>query len=660
MSRRPGPPPNTAAPPAFAGAGTWPTGWCCALVFLLALLAYLPALTGGFLWDDHGHVTRADLQSWGGLFRIWFEVGATQQYYPLLHSAFWVEHLLWGDATLGYHLVNVLLHATTACLFGTLLRRLAVPGAWLAALLFALHPVCVESVAWISEQKNTLSAVFYLAAALAWLRFAEERSPRRYLLATGLFVLALLTKTVTATLPAALLVLCWWRHGRFEWRRDVRSLLPWFALGIASGLFTAHFERELIGAQGADFTLGVVARGLLAGRIVWFYAAKLLWPANLVFIYPRWTVEASVWWQWLFPLAALALLAGLAWWSRRQRGPLAAALLFGGTLFPVLGFVNVYPFVYSYVADHFQYLASLPVFALAAAGLTQAAARLPQPGRYAAGGVLLVTLGSLSWAQSGMYRDALTLYETTLERNPDCWMAHNNVSMVLVDAGRIEEALPHLQAALKLRPDFPQALSNLGDDLVRLGRPEQALAPIRRALELQPGYPEAHNNLGNALMELGRPAEAMAAFQAALKFRPEYATAYCNLGLALATLDRTPEALVQFEHAARLDPHYADAQLNWAIGLTLLNRFPEAIAHFNQAIEFSPNDVEARNTYGQALARNNRNDEALAQFLEALRLNPNNAEAHLNAGFVLRQLGRTPEANEHFSEARRLNPNVGR
>ncbi|MDI1318806.1 MAG: hypothetical protein PSW75_01255, partial [bacterium] len=362
MSKRPSPPP--AASPARADVGSWLAGWWCALVFLLILVAYLPALSGGLLWDDNGHITRTDLRSWEGLFRIWSEIGATQQYYPLLHSAFWLEHHLWGDATLGYHLLNVLLHATTACLFGRLLQRLAVPGAWLAALLFALHPVCVESVAWISEQKNTLSAVFYLAAALAYLRFDDgERTPRRYVLATGLFVLALLTKSVTATLPAALLVVGWWRRGRLDWRRDVRPLLPWFVLAGASGLFTAHFESALIGAQGADFNLGVLQRCLLAGRVVWFYLGKLAWPADLIFIYPRWTIDTAVWWQWLFPLAGLALLGGLAWWSRQSRGPLAAALLFGGTLFPVLGFVNVYPFVFSFVADHFQYLASLAVFA---------------------------------------------------------------------------------------------------------------------------------------------------------------------------------------------------------------------------------------------------------------------------------------------------------
>ena len=216
------------------GAGTW------AILFAACFAVYAPALTGTYLWDDNAHVTTPDLRNAWGLFRIWFEVGATQQYYPVLHSAFWLEHQLWGDSVLAYHVVNVALHATAAALFGALLRRLAVPGAALAALLFALHPVCVESVAWISEQKNTLSLVFYLLAALAYLRFDERRHARDYAVATTWFVLALLTKSVTATLPAALLVVQWWRHGRLDVRRDVVPLLAWFALGVAAGLHTAH------------------------------------------------------------------------------------------------------------------------------------------------------------------------------------------------------------------------------------------------------------------------------------------------------------------------------------------------------------------------------------------------------------------------------------
>lgn len=623
MTRRSAP----SAPPAPASAGggaAWPAGWLWAGIFVTVLLAYLPALSGGILWDDAGHVTRLDLRSWDGLLRIWFEFGATQQYYPLLHSAFWAEHFLWGDATLGYHLVNVLQHAAAACLFGTLLRRLGVPGAWFAALLFALHPVCAESVAWISEQKNTLSAVFYLGAALAYLRFDPLRSSGSYALATGLFLLALLTKTVTATLPAALLVVLWWRRGRLEWRRDVGPLLPWFVLGAVSGLVTAHFERTLIGAQGADFNLSWIERGLLAGRIFWFYLGKLAWPAQLAFVYPRWTVDPAQVWQWLFSAAALLLLAGLVWWQRRQRGPLAAALLFAGALFPVLGFVNVYPFIFSFVADHFQYLASLPVFALAAAGLVRISAPLPGRSRRAGGLALLALLGILTWNQSENYRDAFTLYQATLRLNPACWMAHNNLAITLATAGRVEEAVPHLEAALKLRPDYAEAENNLGDDLLQLHRPAEAVPHFERAIQIQPGYAIAH----------------------------------CNLGLALAALRRPAEAIPRFATAVRLDPVYAQAELNWGISLMLTNRTAAALPHFARAVALDPASPNCRNTYGHALMEAGRFAEAGEQFEQLLRLNPASAETHLNLALVLRQLGRRPEALAHYTEALRLDPGL--
>jgi hypothetical protein len=245
-------------------------------------IAYWPALQGALLWDDERHVTRPDLQSLHGLWRIWSELGASQQYYPVLHSAFWIEHCIWGDSVLGYHLVNVLLHSVSAYLVMRIMRRLSLPGAWLGGLIFALHPVCVEAAAWISEQKSTLSAVFYLAAALVYLDFAQldnygldyhdTRGKRRYWLAAALFVLALASKSVTATLPAVLLVIIWWRRGRLEWKRDVLPLLPWFAVGAPAGLFTAWVERTIIGANGAVFALTLPQRFLLAGRVIWFYA----------------------------------------------------------------------------------------------------------------------------------------------------------------------------------------------------------------------------------------------------------------------------------------------------------------------------------------------------------------------------------------------------
>ncbi len=643
------------------------------MIFLAALVSYWPALGGGTIWDDEGHITRPDLRSLTGLMRIWFEPGATQQYYPLLHSAFWLEHHLWGDAPLGYHLLNVLLHATSACLFATLLRRLAksAPNAkssfslfasggatWLAGMIFALHPVCVESVAWIAEQKNTLSTALCLAAALAYLRYATDRNPRHYAIATAWFVAALCTKTVTATLPATLLVIFWWRDGWAGARRKFPTLLPWLGLGALGGFATAHFERVMIGAQGADFALSAVQRVLLAGRVVWFYFGKLLWPANLIFIYPRWTIESDDALAYAFPLAALALMGFLAWRTRTSRGPLAAALIFIGSLFPALGFVNVFPFIFSFVADHFQYLASLAVIALVPLALQRLVVHLPRWVSLTAPALLVATLGVLTWRQAGMYSDVVTLYETTLARNPACWMAHNNLGNTLAAAGRPDEAIAHFEAALKLRPDYPEAESNLADQLNVLNRSAEAIPHLQRALQREPNYAAAHGNLGVAFMATGRTEEGLAEFRTAIRLQPNYVQAHFNLGLALARTGHHVEAIPEFATAVRLQPDHADAEQNWGIALTLEEKYPEAFQHFERALQISPDAAGIHHTFGRALARAGRTDDAIAQFREALQLNPDFADAHFNLALALRQAGRMDEATQHYNEAIRLNPGL--
>jgi tetratricopeptide (TPR) repeat protein len=621
-------------------------------LFALTLAAYLPALRGELLWDDAGHVTSTALQSWSGLVRIWFEPGATQQYYPLLHTAFWLEHRLWGDATLGYHLVNILWHATAGFLFFLLLRRLAVPGALLAALLFLLHPVSVESVAWISEQKNTLSLLFALAAAVAYFRFnrsidaAPVADPcdrgRAYALASGLFLCALLTKTVTASLPAALLVILWWKKGRLDWRGDIRPLLPWLAVGAAFGLGTAHFERALIGAQGADFTLGATERVLLAGRVVWFYVGKLLWPADLAFFYPRWTIDAGIWWQWLFPLATVAALAGGVVWSRRDRAPLAAALLFGGVLFPVLGFVNVYPFIFSFVADHFQYHASLAVFALFAAAAVRGWQRLPAPRGAGVAGAALVLLvcAGLTWRQAGHYRDDITLYRASLARNPESWVAHLNLGVALSDRGSHAEALPHLQRADALKPDHPETLNTLGNVLNQLGRSAEALRPLDRAVQVQPRFAAAHNTRGAALMALGRPAEGIAAFQQALSLDPGNVVARINLGWALANTGRPGEALVQLEQARRAQPENADAEFKTGLVYAMGNRPRDAETHLRRAVALQPTHLDARCILGTVLLELGRAAEAAGEFENALEIAPGHPTALRGLQEAYRRLGR--------------------
>jgi tetratricopeptide (TPR) repeat protein len=605
------------------------------LLFAATLIAYRPALNGGFVYDDSGHVTAPPLQSLHGLWRIWFELGATQQYYPLLHSAFWVEHRLWGDAVLGYHLTNVALHVAAAFLLVAILRRLAIQGAWLAGFLFALHPVCVESVAWIAEQKNTLSAVFYLGAALAYLHFDRTRRPSRYFLAMGLFLLALLSKTVTATLPAALLVVFWWQRGRLGWKRDAGPLVPWLALGASAGLFTSWVERKYAGAEGAGFALTLAERCLIAGRAIWFYLGKLVWPRNLMLIYPRWTVNSALWWQYLFPLAVLALAAGLWLASRRRRGPLAGFLVFSGTLFPVLGFFNVFPFLFSWVADHYQYLATLGIIVPAASGLTLGVARFPPAWRRPARALtlaLVATLGILTLRQSALYQDGETLFQAAVARNPDAWMAHNNLGSVLSDMpGRRAEAISHFETALRLKPDYALAHYNLAGALLETpGRMPEAIAEFEAALRCKPDYVAAHYNLGTVLLRIpGRSADAIAHLEAALRIQPDFAEAHTNLGGALLSVPgRLPEAIDHLRAALQINPALAEAHCNLGNGLlTMPGHAPEAIAEYEAALGIEPNYEAAHYGLGIALSQiPGRLGDAIAHLQAALELRPDAPE----------------------------------
>jgi protein O-mannosyl-transferase len=704
---------RTGRPGEPAGVSRKTQGWRTWVLFLALLLvtlaAYQPAWHGGLLWDDDAHITASGLRSAGGLWRIWSELGATQQYYPVTHSAFWVQQALWGDHVLGYHVANILLHALSALLLVLTLRRLGIPGAWLAAVIFALHPVEAESVAWISELKNTLSAVFYMGAALAYLRFDRDRKWRWYALAMGLFVLALFSKTVTATLPAALLIVFWWQRGSLSLRHDVRPLAPFFAVGAAAGLFTVWVEQALIGAKGAEFDFNLVERCLIAGRAICFYLGKLLWPANLTFIYPRWDIDPWAWWQYLFPLGVAGLL--VAGWRlrKRSRAPLAAMLFFCATLFPGLGFFNVFPFRYSFVADHFQYLAGVGVIVLFSAAVATLARRWRiQSTRAAAltcaiGGVLAFS----TWNQSHQYVDAETLYRTTIRRNPGCWMAHNNLGLLIIDAQaadaaradseqdvvairrKLDDAVGHMNEALRLKPDYAEAYNNLGFALQMMGRTEEAVKDYREALRLKPAYANACNNLGFALLRMGRPDEAAAQYEQALRLglvsyetrsnlgialdrlgraeavpqleealrlRPESAEAHANLGSALQHQGRPQDALNRFERASQLAPD--DPRIAFALG-TLLNgmgRSADAIAAFGNALRLQPDYVDARFNLGVVLQGTGRLAEAVAEYREALKYRPGDAEAHNNLGVALEGLGRLGEAASEYAAAVRLAP----
>lgn len=422
------------------------------------------------------------------------------------------------------------------------------PGAWLAAALFALHPVQVESVAWISERKNVLMGFFFLLALLAWTRFVEASARQKwtyYSLALAFYALALFSKTTACTLPAALLLILWLKKARIDWRA-LAQIAPFVALGIGMGLVTLWWERYHQGTLGETFGIGLPERFLVASRALWFYAGKLVWPANLVFSYPRWIVSAGnpIDYVWLLVTAAVATLIYLAR-GRLGRGPEVAALYFATTLAPVLGFIMLYTFRYSFVADHYQYLASIGPLALVAAGISHACDRAGKRKwllEGASGVVLLAFLGLLSWSQSAMYSDWDTLWSTTVSRNPNSWMAHNNRAIGLARKGAIPEAITQFNKALELNPNHGEAHYNLANALLQVDREEEALAHYERALQINPRHARAHYNLAIVLLHQQRLEEAIVHFNKALEINPNDAVSHEKLANVLRHLGRTDEA----------------------------------------------------------------------------------------------------------------------
>ncbi len=604
--------PTRTGPRTLADAKSAPAKWSLSprwlglLLAVTALVAYLPAIRGGFIWDDDDYVTNnLTLRSIGGLAKIWADLSATPQYYPLVHTGFWLEYHLWGLNPLGYHVVNVLLHVLAAQLLWRVLVTLQLPGAWLAAGIFALHPVAVESVAWVTERKNVQSAVFYFAAAITYLRWTEttmagqkpvQFSMRWYFIALALFIAALLSKTTACSLPAALLLVFWWKRGRIV-SREVWPLLPFFIVGAGLSLVTAWVERNYVGALGPEWAFSISERCLIAGRVTWFYAEKLFWPVNLTFIYPRWQINTAEWWQWMFPMAALAVVLGLWHWRHRiGRGPLVAVLFFIGTLFPALGFTNVYPMRFSFVADHFQYLASVGLIVLAVAGLRKICRPFPLTAA-----LLPVGLAVLTWTQSHIYANQEILWQDTLAKNPGCWMAHNCLGMILAEHGRMDEAMREFQTTIRLKPDHADAHYNLGKALDMFGEIDEAIREYRETIRLKPGKAAAHNNLGAALLNQGKIEEAIHECQEAIRLNPANAEAHNNLASAYFNKGKIDDAISQYQEALRLKPDFAEAHNNLGTSLLNKNQIDAAIGQYQEALRLKPDYAQAQANLAHAL-----------------------------------------------------------
>ena len=510
---------------------------------LVTLSAYRPVWHGTPLMDDQTYlITKPELRSMSGLVRLWIEPQTTKQYHPLVNTVFWVGNRLWGNAMLGYHLVNIALHAVSALLLWKILRELDIPGAWLAAAIFALHPVEVDSVAWLSEIKNTLSGVFFFSCILAYLKFDQTRNRGAYALALVLFCVGLLAKAIVAMAAVVLLIIFWWRRGRLEWKRDFRPLIPFALAGIIAGLATGWMERNFARAEGEAFAFSFLERVLIAGRAFWFYLGKSLWPSNLLFVYPRWDVHSQTWWQWLFPIAAGCLFV-MAWVLRKRwRWLFAGLLIFAAILLPMLGFFNVTFFNYSFVSDHFQYLALLGVIVpLSAAGATLLN-KLYGLNRVAGYGLAVALLGTsavLTSRHSVMYRDVETCSRLVLEKNPNHWPTRNNLGTALLQKGDLDEALACFEIALRNSPSRPgvqkNIYRNIGDVFSRKGMVDEAIALFEKSLAMSPDFAEAHHDLANALRKKGQYANAIAHYEAALRIDPRSVLTLNNLGWLLST-----------------------------------------------------------------------------------------------------------------------------
>src|SRR5437773_1595507 len=585
-----------------------------ALIFAVVLaavtiLAYRPAWHGDFLWDDDAYIINNELLTASdGWQRIWFSLDSPSQYFPLTYSTFRLEHALWGLNTTGYHWVNLLLHVANALLLWAVLARLKIPGAWLAAAIFALHPVQVESVAWITERKNVLMVFFFLLTLLAWIAFVDERTRRPwffYCLGLVLYVLALSAKATACTLPAALFLILWLQEKPITLRRLIQ-IVPFVILGIGMGLLAVWWERYHQVTNRAVFTfLGPMERILVAGRAVWFYLSKIFWPSNLTFIYPRWNISPADLLDYVWLLAGI--VAGVAIYFLRRyvgRSVEVAAAFFVATLSPVLGFIMLFTFRYTFVADHYEYLACVGPIALASAGIVSLSGKFARYRAVIVSAALLVvaSLGTLTWRQAATYTDIETLWRTTLARNPECWMAHTNLGLVLLQKGKIDDGIAHYRSALQMQPDSWDAEYNLGTALLGKGQVDEAILHCERAVGMRPTDPDALVSLGNALFQKGRIDDAIDHYQKAMMARPDHFLSRYGLCQALLEKGELDSAIQVCRSALVLWPSDADCHTTLAIALEENGEPAEAIEHYEKALEVAPRSIPTLTNFAWLLA----------------------------------------------------------
>ena len=647
-----------------------------AILIAAICFIYFPALRGDWLWDDDLYITHnAALRTVRGLEAIWL-APAGVNYFPVTFSVQWLQWHLWQDRTLGYHLTNLALHGAASLLVWRLLRRLGLRHAWFGGLLFAVHPVCVESVAWISELKNTLALPPLLLSVLAYMNWEESGGPGRekaaagsYGLALGGFVLAMLCKSTAAMFPLLLLLYGWWKRGRLD-RRALVSVGPFLAVSLGLGLATLWFEHHRAMATGAGPGWPLGARTAVAGMSAFFYLGKGLFPGELLANYPRWRLDHLTLVSWLPGLGLVLLLIGL---GRMRRNESRAVLLglgwFWGNLLPVSGLVRMSYQDISWVADHFAYLSLVGLAGLGAAawdaGEEWIGAEPPGPARRGTG--ILVLLGAvavpLAWmaeshAYARVFRGPLPLWEHTLAGNPNSWAARDNRGAALVAQGRLAEGIAEFKREVDVRPDGPKGHYNLGTALEGSGDLAGALRQYRMALALQPDYGDALDNFGEALGRAGRYTEAVSVLEKAIRLSPDNPNAQVNLGLALAAEHDGPGAIAHYHMALRQQPDNAEAWNNLGIALAEGGDRPGAIRAYREAVRLRPTFVAAEENLGDALRLQGDRGAAQAHYAAAVRLDPGSVRGQLGLAIMLAGAGDLPRAVARYQAVLRERPDL--
>jgi protein O-mannosyl-transferase len=642
-----------------------------AALVVAVFLAYQPAWRGGFIFDDNLHLVDNPVLKPGGLAGAWTP-GGYINYWPLTFTVYRLEFEAWGLDVLGFHLVNIALHALTAILVWRVLVELDVPGAMFAAAIFALHPVNVESVAWISQLKGLLSLLFALVSTLSYLQFDRTyvgtglpacpdrpggSSQRLYAASIAAFCLSTLAKGMMLTLPVVLLACVWWRRGAIE-RRDLARMVPYVLIGVVMAGIEVWSQRHMQ-PDGAVRSDSLLSRAAVAGCAVWFYLGKLLRPLDLSFIYPRWKIDdGDV--LWYLPGLLLAIVFALALRRRGTWGRPVVMLIvcYLALLLPVLGFVNISFMRYSLVADHWQYAATIVPSAVltgAVAGwVVRQRDRNVRLVACALGLSLLAVLAGLTWRQSQMYADDDTLWNVTVVNDPNSCMAHDKVGLILARRGQVDEAIAHFRKALEIEPNHSEVHNNLGNAVARRGRINEAIEHYRNALKVKPDDVAAHNNLGLALADVGHVDEAIDHFRDALKIKPDNAEAHINLGNVYVGRGQMGEAIDHFQKALEIKPDYAEAHSNLGIALARRGQMDEAIDHFQKALEIKPDYAEPHNNLGFALAGRGQVDEAIEHYRKALQIKPDFARAHYNLGNALTERKSFAEALGHYQKALEL------